>query len=130
MLTIDWIYYCVTLFLSLFLSVIPFLPNLHVAEWFMNLAFISIALLKVFESSYLVVPKPERENAYKATTKEQLVLIDQAQGTFWGPIHKLTHVTNEFLWNSTDFIRGRVFRAEKSSIVRLIVIEIFGGLVL
>ncbi len=118
-----------TLLLSKVLPITPYLPDLHIPGWFKDLALFSIVFLRIFESAYLTVPRLDRENAYKSTTTEQCEAIDLAQGRFWGTIHKLTHRTNSWLWKLTDFIRIRVFRTNHF-IIRLIVIEFLGGLVL
>lgn len=129
-LAIDWLIYFATLLLSKLFQISPYLPDFQIPGWFMDLAIISIALLRVFESAYLVVPRSDRESAYSMTTEEHYKAIDIAQGIFWGRIHSLSHIANEWLWKLTDFIRIRIFRSEESRIVRLIVIEILGGLLM
>lgn len=129
-LAFNWLWYVVTLLLSTFSPILPFLPDYRVPGWYADAALLSIALLRVFESAYLVVPRSERDAAYDETTEEQYRAIDQAQGIFWGRIHSFTHTVNAWLWNLTDYIRKRILRSGQSRIVRLIVIEVLGGLLM
>jgi hypothetical protein len=63
-LAFNWLYYLVTLLLSTFSPILPLLPNYRVSGWYVDLVLMSIALLRVFESAYLVVPRSERDAAY------------------------------------------------------------------
>jgi hypothetical protein len=139
-LALSLVVYFGMLLASVFLPVIPYMPDLSFPKWSKDLALLSIIILRIFESAYFVIPRQKRDAARANTTPEQFAAIKQAQGPFWGRIHYHIDKTNRQLYDVTDWITYRLQAPCRSlgwdenhkisRSIRRLVRELFGGVLM
>lgn len=115
LLVFSWVTYCLefiwhglTWIASLVSSIIPNWPNITVPSLVTDIALISLAFTRVFQSADLIVPRKDREEAESRMTSALWKEIERAEGPFWGPVHRLLDRTNARIWRLIDAIQNVV----------------------
>ncbi len=89
---------------SWFLPIIPKWPKIIIPSLITDLALVSLAFTRVFQSVDIIIPRSEREIAENNMTTELWKDIEKAEGSFWGPLHRSIERINIFIWNLIDSI--------------------------
>jgi len=132
---LEWLWYGLIWFCSWFLPIIPWRPRIIIPGLVTDVALVSLALTRVFQSADLIVPRPIRVEAESKMTSELWDEIQRAEGPFWGPVHRFVERTNAGIWNWIDAIHRfltypiRGF-AKSSTLVRRVLISLAGSVLL
>ena len=135
----DYAWYCVSLALSVFFPIVPYLPDISIPSYVKEAGFISIIILRVFESAYLAVPRAERDAARAMTTDEQVENIEISMGKL-RPLHHHLHETNRAFYDFSDWLilkLSSLFKSHGLAEGNLVAIgirkairEIYGGMMM
>ena len=101
---VDCLFYLAALLLSVFTPVVPHFPHFAVPGWLKDAALGSIVILRAFETSYIIVPRDERDGARAITTAAQWDMIRRAQGPFLKAIHDRIENFNRRMYDVTDWL--------------------------
>jgi hypothetical protein len=102
---LEWAWYGLGWLGSLLAPIIPWRPHIVIPGIVTDIALVSLAFTRVFQSTDLVVPRQEREAAEKAMTPAQWKEIQAIEGPFWGPIHRALDYTNARVWHLINRIQ-------------------------
>jgi hypothetical protein len=91
---ISWIFYGALKVVSIFLSVVPWWPQIVVPGWVVDIALLSAAFTRVFQATDLIVPRSARAAAENEMTPAMWDEIHATEGPFWSPIHVLIERVN------------------------------------
>ena len=112
LLVFSWVTYCLefiwhglTWIASLVSPIIPNWPNITVPSLVTDIALVSLAFTRVFQSADLIVPRKDREEAESKMTPALWKEIELAEGPFWGPIHRFLDRTNARVWRLIEAIQ-------------------------
>lgn len=101
---LESIWFCLTIICSWFLPIIPKWPLIVIPSLITDLALVSLAFTRVFQSVDFIIPRIEREIAENNMTPKLWNDIAKAEGSFWGPLHRLIERINTIIWNLIDSI--------------------------
>jgi hypothetical protein len=126
------IYYTINFVWS---PIIPKWPEIIIPSLITDLALVSLAFTRVFQSVDYIIPRAEREIAENKMTTKLWKDIEKAEGSFWGPIHRLIERINTIIWNLIDSIH-RIFSypvrmfPKLSLFVKRIIIALAGSILM
>jgi hypothetical protein len=130
--SLEWLWYSVLWLPSRFLSVIPWRPHIVIPGIVSDLALLSLAFTRVFQSADLIVPRQQRAQAETEMSSDLWKDIERIEGPFWGSIHKFLDRLNAKIWASIDAV-GRVLsyplgrNARSVAVIRRILIALAGA---
>lgn len=101
---VEWAWYGLVWLLSLLTPIVPWRPHIVVPGIVTDVALVSLALTRVFQTTDLIVPRSDREAAEEAMTRDQWEEIETVEGPFWGPMHRFLHRTNARVWQLIETI--------------------------
>lgn len=102
--SLEWLWYGLIWLCSWFVPIIPWRPQIIIPGLLTDVALVSLAFTRVFQSADLIVPRPTRAEAERKMTHELWDQIQRAEGPFWGPVHRFLDRTNAGIWNLIDWI--------------------------
>lgn len=102
---LEWAWYGLVWLCSLLAPIIPWRPHIVIPGIVTDIALVSLAFTRVFQSTDLIVPRPERAAAESAMTPDQWNEIRTVEGPFWGPVHRALDYTNARVWQLIDTIQ-------------------------
>lgn len=112
LLVFSWFTYCLesiwyglTWLCSLLLPIIPWRPYITIPGLVTDIALVSLAFTRVFQTSDLIIPRPVREEAENKMTPDLWKEIELVEGPFWGPVHRFLHRTNAGIWKLIDTVQ-------------------------
>lgn len=101
----EALWYGFTWLLSLLFSVIPSWPHFIIPAIVTDIALVSLAFTRVFQTADLIIPRRVRESAEKDMTPALWKEIEKVEGPFWGPIHRALDRTNAGIWKLIELIQ-------------------------
>ena len=138
----SWLTYCLefiwhglTWIASLVSPIIPNWPNITVPSLLTDIALVSLAFTRVFQSADLIVPRNDREEARSKMTPALWREIELEEGQFLGPIHRFLDRTNTRIWKLIESIQRVLtfpFRRFPKSyvIVRPVLVTLAGSILM
>jgi len=112
LLVFSWFTYCLesiwyglTWLCSLLLPIIPWRPHITIPGLVTDIALVSLAFTRVFQTSDLIIPRPVREEAENNMIPDLWEEIELVEGPFWGPVHRFLHRTNAGIWKLIDTVQ-------------------------
>lgn len=121
LLAILW--YCLLLILSSMFHVAPYLPEIPIPDWLLDMSAVSLILTRVFQGVDLAIPRSIQayaESRMPANWREELW---KQEGPIWGRIHRCFDVTNALIWKVIESTAKRSGGSCRR-IVRLILIGV------
>ena len=126
------VWYAITWIISRLFPVIPWWPHIIIPPLVTDIALVSLAFTRVFQTADLIIPRNIRENAEKSMTPAQWKQIERVEGRFWGPVHRFLDRTNAGIWKLIDIAQRAItfpFRNSRRyvTLVRRVLITIAGA---
>lgn len=124
---LESLWYGLTWICSFLLPIIPWRPHITIPPLVTDIALVSLAFTRVFQTADLVVPREVRANAENRMAPDHWRQIELVEGPFWGPIHRFLDRTNASIWNLIDAIQRlltkplRVSRKYDASVRRVLI---------
>lgn len=103
---LEWAWYGLMWLCSLLTPIVPWRPHIVIPGIVTDIALVSLAFTRVFQSTDLIVPRADREAAERAMTSNQWEEIQTVEGRFWGPLHRSLERTNARVWHLIDGIQS------------------------
>jgi len=131
---LGWMWYGSVWLASWVFPLVPWRPRIVVPGWWSDLALVSLALTRVFQSADLIVPRHIRAEAEGQMTDQLWAEIQSVEGRFWGALHRFFHRINALIWEGigaltdpdTTLTRAQTFRV----FVRRVLISLAGSVLL
>lgn len=130
--SLEWIWYGLTWLCSLLAPIIPWRPQINIPSLVTDIALVSLAFTRVFQSADLIVPRLVRAEAEVQMTPNLWKEIEIAEGSLWGPAHRFLDRTNARIWKLIEAIQRILCYPFRSFpkfclVVRLVLITLAGS---
>lgn len=128
-----WLWYGITWVGSLLLPIVAWKPHIVIPPLVSDVSLVSVAFTRVFRSTDLIVPRPERAAAENAMTVDHWKEIERLEGRFWGPVHRCLERLNSRIWQLIDVMQRIIVPSNSRfdkvrAIVRALLIGLAGAI--
>ncbi len=102
--SLEWLWFALIWLCSQIVPIIPWRIHIIIPGVVKDIALVSLAFTRVFQSADMIVPRPIRAEAENNMTSELWSEIQNVEGSFWGPVHRFFDRTNARIWKMIDLV--------------------------